>query len=135
MLSSRDLVLGIAATHGVSEGGEIVQGHVAIEITWDGGDIAFLVLLFYRGIQGNGEGTGAIVETDDVLECGRVDGREGSGCERIPVVATVLCDPGIQGLTIDHGGDGGGAHGKLERTVGTRAAADLLLIQFHGGSL
>ena len=101
MLATRDLVLGVAAAHGVAEGGEIIQGHVAIGITWDGGDIAFLVLLFYRGIQRNGKGTGAIVETDDVLEWGCVDGRKGSGCERIPVVATVLCDPGIQGLTID----------------------------------
>ena len=101
MFATRDLVLGIAAAHGVAEGGEIVQGHVAIEITWDGGDIAFLVLLFYCGIQRDGEGTGAIVEADDVLECGGVDGCERSAGERIFVVATVLGDPGIQGLTID----------------------------------
>lgn len=101
MLSSRDLVLGIAATHGVAEGGEIIQGHVAIGIAWDGGDLAFLVFGHDAGIQRGGERTGAIVEADDVLECGRVDGCERSAGEWIFVVAAVLGDPGIQRGPID----------------------------------
>lgn len=99
-----DLVRGVAATHGIAEGAEVVECQGLCGLARHSGDKAGLVVGGDMAIQGRGQGACPVVEADQFLEGGRVGVHEDRVCQGIRRVLAVLRGPTEDGGAVSQGG-------------------------------